>query len=209
MLPAVVQVNAPVGINVIVPPPVEMGDAAVIVTTAVVPETKAIGVVGAMVVALAMVGAAALTALKPLNERLVPVAAPRIGATKVGVFEKTNDPVPVSLVTAALKLALVGAAKNVATPVPNPLTPVAIGKPVQLVKVPLAGVPSVGVTNVELVNSNALVTCFVVPPWTIGKTSVVAAAVAAGKADIAMVAILVISCVNVKPLTGGDNSVRH
>lgn len=231
-MPAVVQVNAPVGINVIVPPPVEIGAAAVIVTTAVVPETKTIGVVGAMVVALAIVGAAALTALKPLNERLVPVAEPRMGVTKVGALEKTNDPVPVSLVTAALKLALVGAAKNVATPVPNPLTPVAIGNPVQLVKVPLVGVPNTGVTitilvlvqalmlplatvpkagatNVELVNNSALVTCFVVPPWTIGKTSVVAAAVAAGKADIAMVAILVISCVNVKPLTGGDNSVRH
>ena len=163
-MPAVVQVNAPVGINVIVPPPVEIGAAAVIVTTAVVPETKAIGVVGAMVVALAMVGAAALTALKPLNERLVPVAAPMTGVTSVGVVANTAEPVPVSSVKAVRKLALLGVAKKVAIPEPRPLTPVATGKPVQLVKVPLAGVPSAGATIIELVNSSALVTCFVVPP---------------------------------------------
>jgi len=185
-LPAVVHVNTPVGIKIIEPPPAEIGLGAVIVTTAVVPETKAIGVVGAIVVALATVGAAALTALKLLNTRLVPVAAPRTGVTKVGVLEKTKDPVPVSLVTAALKLALVGEAKKVATPVPKPLIPVATGNPVQLVNVPLVGVPSIGVTitmlvlvqalmlplatvpnagdtKVELVNNSALVTCLVVP----------------------------------------------
>ena len=204
MFPAAVQVNAPVGINVIVPPPVEIGAAAVIFTTAVVPETNAIGVVGAIVVALAIVGAAALTALKLLSERLVPVAAPIIGVTNVGVVANTAEPVPVSSVKAVRKLVLLGVAKNVAMPVANPLTPVAIGKPVQLVKVPLAGVPSVGVTNVELVNSSALVTCLVVPPCTIGKTSVVAAAVATGRDEIAIVAMLVVSCVNVKTLTGGD-----
>jgi len=202
IFPAVVQVNAPVGIKVIVPPPVEIGAAAVIVTTAVVPETKAIEVVGAMVVALAIVGAAALTALKLLSERLVPVAAPMTGVVKVGVLEKTNVPAPVSSVTAASKLALVGVAKNVAIPDPNPLMPVPTGKPVQLVNVPLAGVPSAGATIVALVNNNALVTCLVVPPWTIGKTSVVAAAVATGRAVIAMVAMLVVSCKNVKALTG-------
>ena len=101
MLPAAVQVNAPVGINVIVPPPVEIGAAAVMVTTAAVPEINTIGVVGAMVAALAIVGAAALTALKPLNEILVPVAAPRTGVTSVGVVAKTADPVPVSFVSAA------------------------------------------------------------------------------------------------------------
>jgi hypothetical protein len=80
---------------VIVPPPVEIGAAAVMVTTAVVPEIKTIGVVGAIVVALAMVGAAALTALKPLNERLVPVAAPMTGVVNVGVVANTAEPVPV------------------------------------------------------------------------------------------------------------------
>ena len=204
IFPAAVQVNAPVGINVIVPPPVEIGAAAVMFTTAVVPEINTIGVVGAIVVALAMVGAAALTALKPLNERLVPVAAPRTGVTKVGVVANTAEPVPVSSVNAVRRLALLGVAKNVATLEPKPLTPVATGKPVQLVNVPLCGVPSTGVTKVELVNNSALVTCFVVPPWTIGKTSVVAAEVATGRAEIAMVAMLVVSCVNVKTLTGGD-----
>jgi hypothetical protein len=216
-----------VGINVIVPPPVEIGAAAVIVTTAVVPEIKTIGVVGAIVVALAMVGAAALTALKLLNARLVPVAAPRTGVTKVGVVANTAEPVPVSSVNAARKFALDGVVKNVATPVPKLDTPVAIGKPVQLVKVPLAGVPSTGAamtipvlvqalmlplatvpnagaTKVELVNSNAFVTCLVVPDCTIGKTSATAAAVATGREVIAMVAMLVVSCVNVKTLTGGN-----
>lgn len=41
-------------------------------------------------------------------------------------------------------------AKAVATPVPKPETPVEIGKPVQLVSVPEAGVPKAGVTNVGL-----------------------------------------------------------
>ena len=188
----------------IVPPPVEIGAAAVIFTTAVVPETKTIGVVGAIVVALAMVGAAALTALKPLNARLVPVAAPMTGVTNVGVVANTAEPVPVSSVNAVRRLALLGVAKNVATLEPKPLTPVAIGKPVQLVKVPLAGVPRIGRTKVESVNSNALVTCLVVPDCTIGKTSATAAAVATGREVIAMVAMLVVSCVNVKTLTGGD-----
>jgi hypothetical protein len=49
----------------------------------------------------------------------------------------------------------------------------------------------------------------VVPDCTIGKTSVVAAAVAAGREVIAMVAMLVVSCVNVKTLTGGDQRIRH
>lgn len=209
MFPAAVQVNAPVGINVIVPPPVEIGAAAVIFTTAVVPETNAIGVVGAIVVALAIVGAAALTALKLLSERLVPVAAPMTGVTRVGVVANTAEPVPVSSVKAVRKLVLLGVAKNVVMPVANPLTPVAIGKPVQLVKVPLAGVPSAGATNVELVNSSALVTCLVVPPCTIGKTSVVAAAVATGRDEIAIVAMLVVSCVNVKALTSRHDGVRH
>ena len=209
IFPAVVHVNMPVGINVIVPPPVEIGAAAVIVTTAVVPEIKTIGVVGAIVVALAIVGAAAVTALKLLNERLVPVAAPRTGVTKVGVFANTAEPVPVSSVNAVRRLALLGVAKNVATLVPKPLTPVATGKPVQLVKVPLAGVPSTGATKVELVNNNALVTCLVVPDCTIGKTSATAAAVATGREVIAMVAMLVVSCVNVKALTISHDGIRH
>ena len=99
--PAVVQVKAAVGIKVIVPPPNEMGVAAVTVSIAAVPEIKTIGVVGAIVVALAMVGAAAVTALKLLNLMLVPVAAPKTGVTSVGVLANTAAPVPVSSVKAA------------------------------------------------------------------------------------------------------------
>jgi len=199
----------PVGINVIAPPPAEIGVDAVIVTIAATPEINTIGVVGVIVAALAIVGAAALTALKLLSTRLVPVAAPITGVTNVGVVANTADPVPVSSVKAERKFALDGDVKNVATLAPKLLMPVATGRPVQLVKVPLAGVPSTGVTSVELVNNSALVTCFVVPPWTIGKTSVVAAAVAAGRDVIAMVAMLVVSCVNVKTLTSGDQRIRH
>ena len=87
--------------------------------------------------------------------RLPLVGVPKIGVTNVGDVANTKDPVPVSSVTAAAKLALDGVAKNVATPVPKPLTPVLIGKPVALVKVALDGVPKAGVTNVGLVaNTN-------------------------------------------------------
>jgi hypothetical protein len=48
-----------------------------------------------------------------------------------------------------------------------------------------------------------------VPPCTIGRTSVVAAAVALGSDVIAIVAMLVISCVNVKTLPVSHQSVRH
>jgi hypothetical protein len=46
---------------------------------------------------------------------------PRAGVTSVGLVANTRDPVPVSSVTAAAKFALVGVAKNVATPVPRPV----------------------------------------------------------------------------------------
>jgi hypothetical protein len=83
------------------------------------------------------------------------VGVPRIGVTRVGLVANTNEPVPVSLVTAASKLAEVGVAKNVATPVPRPLTPVLIGKPVALVRVAEVGVPSTGVTRVgDVANTN-------------------------------------------------------
>jgi hypothetical protein len=54
--------------------------------------------------------------------------------------------------------------KKVATPAANPLTPVVIGRPVQLVNVPDAGVPNTGVISVGLVNNLALVSCLVTPP---------------------------------------------
>lgn len=74
---------------------------------------------------------------------------PIVGVVNVGEVPKTNAPEPVSLVTAAAKFALDGVARNVAMPVPSPLTPVEIGSPVALVSVPDEGVPSapLNVTN--------------------------------------------------------------
>ena len=65
ILPAIVVVNMPVGINVIVPPPNDMGLGAVIVSMGVTPDIKVIALVGAIVVADAIVGAAAEVALTP------------------------------------------------------------------------------------------------------------------------------------------------
>ena len=79
---------------------------------------------------------------------LVAVATPKTGVTRVGVLANTKAPVPVSSVTAAAKLAEDGVIKNAVTPAPVPETPVEIGRPVQLVKVPEVGVPNTGVTRV-------------------------------------------------------------
>ena len=72
---------------------------------------------------------------------------PKTGVTRVGVLANTKDPVPVSSVTAVIKLAEDGVVKNVATPIPKLATD-AIGYPVQLVKVPEPGVPNTGVMKV-------------------------------------------------------------
>ncbi len=69
---------------------------------------------------------------------------PNTGVMKVGVLLKTKRPDPVSSVTAVAKLAEDGVAKNVATPVAKPETPLEIGRPVQLVRVPEPGVPNTG-----------------------------------------------------------------
>lgn len=134
ILPAVVQVNAPVGIKVILPPPDAIGVGAVIVTTAAVPLINTIDVVGAIVAAEATVGAAAVVAIKPecviLAETVVPV--------KVGDADKTTLPVPVEAVTPVPPLATGRV----------PVTPVVKGRPVQLVKVPDEGVPNIGVVKV-------------------------------------------------------------
>ena len=78
-----------------------------------------------------------------VSTRLVIVAVVR-----VGLVAKTASPVPVSSVNAAAKFADDGVARKVATFVPRPETPVETGKPVQLVSVPLEGVPRMGVTSV-------------------------------------------------------------
>jgi hypothetical protein len=84
---------------------------------------------------------------------VVAVAAPRVGVTRVQEFANTFAPVPVSSVSNAAKFALVGVCRNVAAPVANPLTPVEIGRPVQLVKMPADGVPMFGVIKTGLVST--------------------------------------------------------
>jgi hypothetical protein len=199
MFPAVVVVKMPVGTSVIEPPPEAMGSGGVMVTIAVVPLINTIAVVGAIVAALAIVGAAAEVARTPDT----------IGVVRVGVVAKTATPVPVSSVSAARRLADDALTKNVATPVARPDTPVAIGSPVQLVSVPEVGVPSMGVTNVGDVNVPFVtagvvivgvtsvvlvyrfvpVICLVTPPCTMTCTSAPVLDVAAGSAVIATVAI--------------------
>jgi len=88
--------------------------------------------------------------------RDVAEATPRVGVTRVGDDANTKAPVPVSSVTAVIKLADDGVAKNAATPAAKPETPVEIGSPVQLVRVPEDGVPKAGVTRVgDVANTNA------------------------------------------------------
>jgi hypothetical protein len=72
---------------------------------------------------------------------------PRFGVVSVGEVPKTIAPVPVSSVTAVMRFADDGVASAVATPVPNPDTPVVIGSPVALVSTAALGVPRAGVTN--------------------------------------------------------------
>lgn len=92
------------------------------------------------------------TVKSPLNVKLAALTVP----VNVGLAENTKVPVPVSSVTAARRFALVGVAKNVATPVPNPEIPVDTGRPVQFDKVPDVGVPRTGVTSVGvLANTKA------------------------------------------------------
>jgi hypothetical protein len=83
------------------------------------------------------------------------VGVPNTGVTNVGEVAKTAEPVPVSSVKAAARFALDGVARKVATPVPKPDTPVAIGRPVAFVKVALVGVPRIGVTKVGEVANTA------------------------------------------------------
>jgi hypothetical protein len=142
MFPAVVVVKIPVGIKVMVPPPVDIGAGGVIVTIGVTPLINVMSFVGAIVVALAIVGAAADVA-----NTSVSVGEVNTGVVIVGEVANTADPVPVSSVKAVRKLADVGVAKKVATLAPRPDTPVEIGRLVQFDRLPLVGVPNSGVVN--------------------------------------------------------------
>ena len=75
---------------------------------------------------------------------------PKLGVVSVGLVANTAAPVPVSSVSAALRLSELGVAKNVPTLEPRPVMPVETGNPVQLVSVPLAGVPRAGAVMVAL-----------------------------------------------------------
>ena len=76
---------------------------------------------------------------KPVQLVNVPlVGVPRMGVTSVGDVERTLEPDPVEVVTPVPPLATASV----------PVTPVDSGKPVQLVSVPLVGVPRMGVTSV-------------------------------------------------------------
>jgi hypothetical protein len=99
--------------------------------------------------------------IMPWND--VPVATPNTGVTNVGLVAKTAEPVPVSSVKAERRLSELGVARKVATPVPRPDTPVAIGRPVAFVKVALVGVPRIGVTRVGLVDNTLLPEPVLVP----------------------------------------------
>jgi len=87
---------------------------------------------------------------------LVAVATPNTGVVRVGDVANTKSPEPVSSVTAAAKLADEGVPKKVATLAAKPDTPVEIGRPVQLVRVPEVGVPNNGVVRVgEVANTKS------------------------------------------------------
>ena len=83
-----------------------------------------------------------------------------VALVSVGAVAKTKlPPVPVSSVIAVFKFAEDGVAKKVATLVPRPETPVDIGKPVHEVKVPLEGVPRIGVIKVGDVSESVSPLC--------------------------------------------------
>lgn len=56
--------------------------------------------------------------------RVIALGVPRFGVESVGELAKTSDPVPVASLTAASRLALVGAPSHVATPEPKEVMPV-------------------------------------------------------------------------------------
>jgi hypothetical protein len=75
------------------------------------------------------------------------LGVPKSGVTRAGLVARTRAPVPVSSVTAAAKLALLGVARNAATLEPNPLIPVETGSPVAFVNVTALGTPRSGVIS--------------------------------------------------------------
>ena len=111
-----------------------------------VPPRAAVSVPAAMAAASSVPPPAALwwVCVALANEAIV-------GVTMVGLVPNTRAPDPVSSVIALARFALEGVASQVATPVPKPVSP-PTGS-VQFVKVPLWGVPRIGVTKVGQVCS--------------------------------------------------------
>ena len=123
--------------------------------------------------------------------RVALVGVPNTGVTKVGEVAKTAEPVPVSSVKAERRLAELGVARKVATPVPSPETPVLMGRPVQLVNTPLEGVPNAGVVSVGEVSVNPAIVVVVLPRYVAVEPSVIAVAKLLSRLDngIALVAV--------------------
>jgi hypothetical protein len=140
LLPVVVKVPAVGNVTLV---------AAVVVSVKLLAPEVAKVELSANVKVAAVVGAVKATLLM-----LVAVATPNTGVTRVGVLANTLAPLPVSSVKANAKLADEGVAKNAATLAAKPDTPVEIGRPVQLVRVPEVGVPNNGVVRVgEVANT--------------------------------------------------------
>ena len=128
----------------------------------------------------------------PVAVRLVPVAAPITGVVSA-----------IEVLVQFDKLPLVG--------VPNTGVTITIDVLVQALITPLATVPSAGVTSVGLVNKRVTDSCLVVlvVACTIGSTSAPACEAATGRAEIAILAMLVIPTVNIEPLAGCHDAVRQ
>src|SRR5580658_5946366 len=104
------------------------------ITMPPLPFDAAVSRPSAPTVALRFVYAPAVTPLAGNPVALVSTIAdgvPSAGVTRVGDVAKTGAPEPVTAL-----------ARPAATPVPNPLTPVEMGRPVALVSVADVGVPS-------------------------------------------------------------------
>src|ERR1051325_828011 len=87
--------------------------------------------------------------------RLTADGVPRFGVTSTGELAKTLTPVPVLSLSAPSRFALENVPSSVAPPDGGPATPVAIGRPVQLPRLPEAGMPRFGAISVgPLANTN-------------------------------------------------------
>jgi len=95
----------------------------------------------------------------------------------------------------ALRLALDGVARKVATSVPSPETPVDIGSPVQFVRVPLVGVPRIGAVRVRtlVLELNGRLA------FVLGPRSPVAAVKNARKQDVSVASFATVICVGMPP----------